>query len=298
MRYDLTDLRLFVAVAEAANLTRGAEHAHLAPSSASHRLKLLEESLGTTLFDRHARGLRLTRAGEVLLAHARQVFAQVEQLNADLAPFASGIRAQVSIHANTNATNSFLPDDLAEFLRLHPQVRVSLKESTSPEIVRAVASGEAEIGVIAGDVDESALEILPYRRDHLVLAVPPGHPVSARARVRFAEVVHEPFVLLHAGSAIHTFMMNVAAGLGAHLDVRIQVRSFEVILRMAGAGVGFGMVPHSAIASRPGPRSFAVVGIDEAWATRDLRICVRRREALSAHARALVETLVQRSAAG
>ena len=64
MRYNLTDLRLFVAVAEASNLTRGAERAHLAPSSARHRLQQLEGALGTPLFVRRARGVELTRAGE------------------------------------------------------------------------------------------------------------------------------------------------------------------------------------------------------------------------------------------
>ena len=80
MHYDLTDLRLFVAIAEAHNLTRGAERAHLAPSSASHRLQQLENALGTPLFLRQARGVQLTRAGEALLRHARQVFSEIRTL--------------------------------------------------------------------------------------------------------------------------------------------------------------------------------------------------------------------------
>lgn len=291
MRYDLTDLRLFLAVAEESNLTRGAARCHLAPSSASHRLKALEEALGTPLVERLARGVRITRAGEVLLRGTREIFAKIEQLHADLAPFASGVRAQVVVHANTNATNSFLPDDLATFLHRHPQVRVSLRESTSPEILRAVAAGEAEVGVVAGDLDGAGLESRPYRQDRLVLAVPPGHPAAERGRIGFREVVGEPFVMLHAGSAIHTFMMGVAADLGATLDVRIQVNSFEAILRMVGAGVGLGMVPASAIDHHPGPRAFAVVAIDEPWAARNLRIVVRRFADLSPHALALADQL-------
>jgi DNA-binding transcriptional LysR family regulator len=76
--YDLTDLRLFVAMAEERNLTRGAARAFLAPSSASHRLRRLEDALQTPLFDRQPRGLEPTRAGEALLRHARQVFACIE----------------------------------------------------------------------------------------------------------------------------------------------------------------------------------------------------------------------------
>ena len=106
MHYDLTDLRLFVAIAELRNLTRGAERVHLAPSSASHRIRLLEESIGTPLLIREARGVKLTRAGEALLRHARQVFAQLEQMHADLSPFAKGVKGHVNLWANTHATHT------------------------------------------------------------------------------------------------------------------------------------------------------------------------------------------------
>jgi len=246
MRYDLTDLRLFVAIAEAHNLTRGADRAHLAPSSASHRMQLLENTLGAALFIRRARGVDLTRAGEALLRHARQVFAQLEQMHADLAPFASGVRGHVALWANTHATHSFLPDDLAVFLRTHPQVSVTLEERTSPEIVLAVARGEVELGVVAETVEGADVQTLAYRADRLVLITPIRHPLAARQRLRFADVTEYPFVMLHAGSAIHTFTMNAAAALGKPLNVRIQVRSFEAVCRMVSAGVGIGLVPRSA----------------------------------------------------
>jgi len=291
--YDLIDLRLFIAIAEERNLTRGAARAHLAPSSASHRLRQLEEALNTPLFERQARGLELTRAGETLLRNARQVFARIEQMHADLSPYAAGIRGHVSLWANTHATHSFLPDDLAGFLKQHPQVSVSLEERTSTEIALAVASGEVEVGVLAEAGSGAGVELIPYRRDRLVLIVPGGHALAARAQVRFAEVLDEAFVMLHAGSAIHTFTMNAAAALGRHLDVRIQVRSFEAVCRMVGAGVGIGMVPRSAVSGAGLREPPLVVEMDEAWAQRDLQVCVRQGGALSGFAAALVDRLRQ-----
>jgi DNA-binding transcriptional LysR family regulator len=291
MRYDLTDLRLFVALAEERNLTRGAARIHLAPSSASHRLRLLEQELGAPLFERHARGLTLTRAGDALLRSARQVFAQIEQMHADLSPYAEGVRGHVSLWANTHATHTFLPDDLADFLKQHPQVSVSLEERTSPEIALAVASGEIEIGVLAETGRVGGVEMIPYRRDRLVLIVPGGHALAAKARLYFAEVLDYPFVMLHAGSAIHTFTMNEAAALGRHLDVRIQVRSFEAVCRMVGAGVGIGLVPRSAVSGAGLREPPVVVEMDETWAQRDLQVCVRQGVALSGFAAALVKTL-------
>jgi DNA-binding transcriptional LysR family regulator len=291
MNYDLTDLRLFVAIAESQNLSRGAERVHLAPSSASHRMRLLEAGIGTPLLLRQARGVSLTRAGEALLRHARQVFAQLEQMHADLAPYAKGVRGHVTLWANTHATHSFLPDDLAEFLRRYPQVSVTLAEHTSPEIVMAVARGEVEVGVVAERVEGAEVEMLPYRADRLVLITPGTHPLATQTSARLAEVLDYPFVMLHAGSAIHTFTMNAAANLGRHVNVRIQVRSFEAVCRMVGAGVGIGLVPRSAVPQGGLREPPTVVTLDETWAQRDLQVCVRRREDLSGFAADLVRSL-------
>ena len=211
-------------------------------------------------------------------------------MHADLAPYASGMHSQVTVFANTNAINCFLPEDLGDFLREHPQVRVSLEEQPSPAIIQAVASGQVEIGVVAAEGDLGGLQTQAYRHDRLVLLVPPEHPLAVREAVSFAEVLGEPFVCLHAGSAIHTFMMNHAARLGGRLDVRIQVRSFNAVCRMVIAGVGIGMAPRSAAVD-----GLKTVKITDAWAPRDLQLCVRSRAALSSAAAALFDHLAAKA---
>ena len=191
----------------------------------------------------------------------------------------------------------FLPEDLGDFLREHPRIRVSLEEQPSPAIIQAVAAGQVEIGVVAAGPGLSGLETQAYRRDRLVLVVFAEHPLAGRDAVDFAEVLEQPFVCLHAGSAIHTFMMNAAAQLGRSLDVRIQVRSFNAVCRMVAAGVGIGMVPNSSIAIPQGDflqgavHGLKTVKINDAWAPRDLQLCVRSRSGLSSAAAALFDHL-------
>ncbi len=294
MYYDLPDLRLVAAIADSGSLTRAAAQVHLAPSSASHRLTQLEATLGVPLFVRHARGLTATAAGESLLRHARQVFAQLEQMHADLAPYASGVASQVTVFANTNAINCFLPEDLGDFLREHPRIRVSLEEQPSPAIVQAVATGQVDIGVVAAESGPGSLETHPYRQDRLVLIVPTGHALTGHAAAAFADVLSEPFVCLHAGSAIHTFMMNHAARLGGRLDVRIQVRSFNAVCRMVAAGVGIGMVPRSSVVAVD---ALKTVEISDPWAPRDLQLCARSRALLAPAAAALFDHLAAKGRA-
>ncbi len=247
----------------------------------------MEASIGTPLLLREPRGVSLTRAGEALLRHARQVFAQLEQMHADLTPYAKGVRGHVSLWANTHATHTFLPDSLATFLQRHPQVSISLEEHTSPDVLMAVVRGEVEVGVVAGAMEGADVELIPYKADRLVLIAPAEHPLAARKHCPLVQVLDYPFVMLHAGSAIHTFTMNAAAALGRHLEVRIQVRSFEAVCRMVAAGVGIGLVPRSAVSERGLP----IIELEEPWAQRDLKVCVRKRALLSGFAAELVDCL-------
>lgn len=295
LNYDLTDLRLFLAIAEAKNLTRGAKQVHLAPSSASHRLHTLEEAIGAPLFIRQARGLQLTEAGDALLHHTRRVFAQLEQMHADLSPYAKGIRGHVRLWANTHATHTYLPNDLSAFLQANPQVSISLEEHSSLDILMAVAKGEIELGIVADQKDDTDLTLIPYRTDHLVLITSTQHPLAQQPSIQFAQVLSEPFVTLHTGSSIHTFTVNAAAKLGGHLDVRIQVRSFEAVCKMVAAGVGVGLVPHSAVIHSPLKQSLRVIQLNEPWAQRNLKVCFKKEASLNPFATALVQALVQKN---
>ena len=116
MRFDLVDLRLFLFVIEAANITHGAARAGMALASASERIRLMEESPGAALLERHRRGVRATPAGAALAHHAQLVTQQLERMRGELSEYADGFRGRVRLFANTTATAEFLPATLAAFL--------------------------------------------------------------------------------------------------------------------------------------------------------------------------------------
>jgi DNA-binding transcriptional LysR family regulator len=100
--------------------------------------------------------------------------------------------------------------------------------------------------------------------------------------------------MLHTGSAIHTFTMNAAAALGEHLNVRIQVRSFDAVCKMVSAGVGIGLVPQSAVTLESLKKHLHIIQLDEHWAQRDLQICLKNNTVLSTFAQKLVTQLTEK----
>lgn len=275
MAYDLTDLKVFVAVARAGNVSRGAQQCHLAPSSASLRIKHLEQAVGVQLLSRQARGVDVTEAGQVMLEHAQRCLAMLEQMNADLRPYAQGMTGNVTLFANNNAVSSHLPADLARFFALYPSVRVTLEERLSPDIVAAVIAGRAAVGVVAVDSEHPALQYFPYRKDQLVLLCPLGHPLASQRSASFSECLGHPFISLQSGAALHTFLMNQASALGERLDVRVQVSGYRAIVRLVASGAGVGIVPRTAIEPSDEGKLVAVDLLDP-WAQRDLRVCIPR----------------------
>lgn len=290
MHYDLVDLRVFLAVVEEGNLTHGAQRCNLAPSSVSSRIRELEQSLGTALLERLPRGVVPTPAGIVLAEHARRCVAQLEQMHADLFPFSQGVTGRVILFANNNAISSFLPDDLGRFFKIHPSVRITLEERNSNNIIAAVVESRADVGVVAIETEHPLLEFHPYRSDELVLLVPMDSPLRNETAVRFADCLNYPFISLLQGAAIHTYLINHAAALGARLDVRVQVSGYRAIARLVASGAGIGVVPRSAIHPED-EDSLMMLRLAEPWASRDLRICVRRVAEPNYYRDELVKTL-------
>ena len=297
LRFDFTDLSLFRHVVEAGSITHGAARANLALAAASTRIRQMEDQLGAALLVRGRQGVTPTQAGRTLLAHARTILAQNERLREDLGAYAGGLASQIRVFSNTNALTEFLPEALSSFLSAHPHVGVDLEERLSDEIVGLIAEGVADLGIIAGTVDASALETYPFRKDRFVLVVARGHPLARRRKIAFADVLGYDFVGLDRASALQRFLADKAARAGQPLRLRVQLRSFDAVCRLVECDVGIGIVPETT-ARRMAPalpsgqaRGLVAVALTDPWAVRELTICIRKLKELPPYARQLVEHL-------
>jgi DNA-binding transcriptional LysR family regulator len=293
MHFDLVDLRLMVRVAESNSVTRGAEASHLSVPAASTRIKNIEESIGTKLLYRTSQGVTLTPPGQAFVQHARLVLGQIEHLRGDLQEYAKGIKGHLRVFANTSALSEFLPPVLRTYLLSHPDVNIDLRERLSHDIVRAVSEGQTDIGIVAGTVRTEALEVIPYRSDHLVLVVPRGHTLAQEPAIGFADTLAFDHIGLHEASALHGFLRHICDGLHRSIRLRIQVNSFEAACRMIEATVGIGVMPESAARRHAQTMAITIVPLQDEWSLRAMTICVRRLDALPVFARDLVDLLAQ-----
>ncbi|WEK10606.1 MAG: LysR substrate-binding domain-containing protein [Candidatus Pseudomonas colombiensis] len=292
MHFDLIDLRLYLNILEAGNITAGAARSHLSLAAASARIRAMEASLGIELLERGRRGINPTPAGKALAQHARTLLLYVDHLQQDLAEYAKGIKGQVRLLCNTTALSEYLPELLADFLHSHPQVDIDLQELPSQRITHALRQGAADLGIVSDAVDTQGLMSRPFRDDPLVLVMPLEHPLSLQPSASFSDTLTHDYVGLASHSALAVYLEEQALHLGRRMQLRIRAEGFDALLRMVARGAGLALVPlaalernrHLPLQSRP---------LSEAWARRRLLLCTRDFAALPLYAQGLCAALLQ-----
>ena len=298
-RLDLTSLRVFAAVAQLRNISKAARRENMAVSAVSKRITDLEEILGAKLLDRLHRGVEPTSAGSTLLHHASAIMHSLDQLESDFMEYATGIKGHVRMMVNESSLVEELPEDLSAFVRNHPEIKIDLREGNSAGIVQAVADGLVEIGIFTAGVQlPPGLYVFPYRTDRLTLIVPMDHPLAKRSTVRLADLLNYDFVGLDVGSAWNDLLSKVTARLERPLRLRFRVASFDAVCRMVRAKLGISLVPPPVLDAFTSAAGLVSVPLQEAWAERQLLVCVRDRGALPISARLMVEHLTRQDPEG
>ncbi|GAB7542923.1 LysR family transcriptional regulator [Cupriavidus sp. 8B] len=291
MRFDLTDMRLFLTVVECGSLTQGAQAMHLALASVSERIAGMETALGAPLLERNRRGVRATAAGEALVRHARSILGQVEQMRGELRAYATGLKGRIRLLSNTAALAAFLPPQLSRFLAAYPDLSIDLEERPSSHIVQALAEGRADLGIVADITDLANLQTHLIAQDQLVVVASRSHRAASQASVAFTDILDEAFVGL-ADTALESHLAERASRLGRQLYYRIHMRSVEHVGMLVEAGIGISILSNAS-ARTLRRQSLAILPLSEPWAARRLHLCARDFAALTPHADLLAQQLIE-----
>ena len=274
MHYDLVDLRLFASIVAEGSITGGARRMHLSLPSASARVRALEHSAGVALLVRGRRGVRPTPAGTALDRHARKVLTRAAGLEGAVASYRRSPAAPVILLAGSSAMHRLVPRALISFLREHPDLDVSVAEHRTPHIVRMLADGAADLGIVLDEeAHGSGLDLEPLGDDSLVVIGQAGGVLAGlagRTALTYREVAEHPLVGLHAESALQRW---IETSLGANAPVarfRTLVVNLNTVVALAAAGAGLAVVPRLALDP---DAQLEIRPLDEPWSRRHLSLC-------------------------
>jgi DNA-binding transcriptional LysR family regulator len=283
MLMELHQLRYLVAVVEEGGFTRAAAREHVAQPGISAQIARLERELGHVLFDRSARGVRPTPAGEAVLPHARAALAAVAAVRDTADELAGLVRGRVSVGMVRGGGVVDLPGLLGDFHRTHPGVEIRLVEAATDALLDGLRRHDLDLAWVGRHGDPPAdLDVDVVLDVPLVAVLPPGNPLGDTVTV--AELAEHPVIALPRGAGVRAALDSAAEDAGIVLTPALEAGSPAVLLDLAVQGLGVAIVPEPAVAGRDDVRVAPLV--PEVRARIDL---ARRRDApLSPAARALL----------
>ncbi|MFG1814270.1 LysR family transcriptional regulator [Kribbella sp. NPDC049174] len=245
---ELRHLRYFVAVAEERHFGRAAARLHMAQPPLSQQIRQLEDELGLRLLRRTTRRVELTAAGEAYLVRAREILSAVSSAAGEAQRVAAGSQGRLVIGCVGSATYSLLPPLVRKLHEDLPGVDVAVQgEMLAPAQVAALHAGQIDLALLRRPVDESGLRVQALRAERLIVAVPDGHRLAARKRLRLADLAAEDFVM-HAGagrSVLQETVLALCRETGFEPRIRHEVTETSTLVTFVAAGLGVALVPAS-----------------------------------------------------
>ncbi len=275
-------------------MARAADRLALVPSAESKRLAHLASQLGVNLLSRFRWGVRPTAAGQTLLEHARDMLAAQARIERAMSGYAAGVSGEVRLFATASVLAESLADDVAEFLTspAHANIRVSIDERVSPDVVRGVRDGNAALGICWDIAAFGDLAAHAYRSDRLVVITHPSHPLAKKSRVSFTDTLDHEQVSMPPNSTVQIVLARAAAAIDRHVQHRVVVSNFEAALRAVRANLALSVVPQQVAEPYLSTWALRVITLAEPWAERRFAIC-HRTDALTPAATVLRDHLIE-----
>ncbi len=250
---ELTHLRYFIAVAEELHFVRAAERVNIAQPALTRQIKQLEENLNCQLFERTTRSTRLTTAGQQFLIEARAIVTQADESIEGMRKLGRGEEGQLTVATAPSLMLGFLPQVIRNFRRRYPRVDFRLKETASSEIVKALRSGTANLGLLRGEDRDPDVRTLLQWNEPMVAILPRNHPFQAASRIALGALKGEPFVMFPraVGPSLHDEVLKQCKKAGFTPAIAQEARQWSSIISLVSAGMGVSVGPASLAAMLP-----------------------------------------------
>jgi len=242
----LEDMRLFATIVEQTSLNKAAERLNLSQPALSRRLSRLEAELEVDLFRRIGKRLELTPAGQATYEYALELrsfhSSYLQRLNA----FKSSEAPLATIGASLTTLQTTLPDLITAITEKHPNLEIKAITGKSHEIFTLVKERKVDFGIVASSViDDPAITSLPLFDDHLILVLPRTHIILERTQLELADLHGLPMILFAPGTWFRTLTDELFRTYNLKPDVRMEIDSFEAIIRLLSACRAGTLLPKS-----------------------------------------------------
>ncbi|MGW0808460.1 LysR family transcriptional regulator [Nonomuraea sp. NPDC002799] len=245
---DLNRLKALHAVHTYGSVGAAADALMVTPSAVSQQIAKLERETGARLVERNGRGIRLTDAAGLLAEHAERILALVETAEADFEALRGEVVGRLNVASFATATRGLMPGALAALRKLHPDLWIQLNEREPERVLRDVARGELDLGVIQDwhnrpTAMPEGLSRATLLDDVADVAVPAGHPLAGRKELELAELSGDRWISSSPGTVCHDWLVFTLRNASLEPVIACMADEYPTQLALVAAGLGCAIVP-------------------------------------------------------
>jgi DNA-binding transcriptional LysR family regulator len=248
MNVELRHLRYFLAVADELHFGRAAAHIGIAQPALSQQIRRLENEVGTELFHRSTRQVKLSAAGEALAPYARRALEEAAAGAEAAARASRGEVGHLTVGFIETAATALIPQAVRRFRSELPDVTLTLRELGVAPQVEAIVGGRLDVGFVRPPVSSADLRIESVGEERLIAALPSSHPLSRRRRIKPDDLIDQPLVALSRETVpgLHDQVIGLLGEHGGVARITQEATSIQAVLGLVAAELGTAVLPSSA----------------------------------------------------
>lgn len=240
---EMHQLRYVVAVARTGNFSRAAEQCHVAQPSLSQQIQKLEDELGERLFDRLKREAKLTTHGEAFLRRAVKILEEVDAAKREASDAHSLLRGTLAVGVLPTIAPYLLPDVLAQFTEKFPGIQIVVQEDTTARLVKLAHAYEIDFALVSRPIHDDRLEVRDLFAEELLVALPPGHPLTRKRAVAVADLEKERLIVMKEGHCLGDQVLGFCERRELKPNISFRSAQLETIQALVCSGLGISLIP-------------------------------------------------------
>lgn len=277
----IESLKVFCDLAETESFTRAAQINDVTQSAVSQQISSLERTFKALLIERSKKRFRLTREGQVLYDHSKQVIQTYESLHNKLQEIKEIISGTIRLATIYSIGLHDLPPYLKKFLRSYPTVNVHVEYRRSNQVYEDVIGNTVDMGLVAYAVRDSKLEIAPLRKDPLVLITHPNHPLAKSKAIRLKALTGTKFIGFEPDIPTRKALDRILKDHSVHVEHVMEFDNIETVKRAVEIDAGVAIVPQGTVLQEVQKQTLAQITFEDGEFHRPLAAIYKRNKVLS-----------------
>jgi len=287
----IESLKVFCDLAETESFTKAAQINEITQSAVSQQVSALERTFRALLIERSKKKFRLTREGEILYDYAKQLINTYESLYNKLQEVRDIVGGNIRVSTIYSIGLHDLPPYLKKFLKSFPNVNLHVEYRRSNQVYEDVLGNADDLGLVAYPVKDPKIEIIPLRKDKMVVICHPKHPLAKRDNLTYQDLADQKFIAFEPDIPTRKAIDKALKDAGVEVDAVMEFDNIETVKRAVEIDAGIAIVPATTVAQEVAKRTLEAIELENGSLARPLAVIHKKNKVLSPAMKQFINTL-------